>query len=120
MIVADTKIVQESLDKLLDKKSYIAIDQKDIQFLFGENPKLRMIQVAANSVNELVPLIEQDLASIGGLPDYSLAVYVSMDMKMSDLELLEDITKNASQCRRAVIFDKSPLGDFLVYYIFRT
>ena len=119
MIVTDTKIVQETLDKLLDKKSYIAIDQKDIQFLFGENPKLRMIQVAANSVNELVPLIEQDLASIGGLPDYSLAVYVSMDMKMSDLELLEDITKNASQCRRAVIFDKSPRGDFLVYYIFR-
>ncbi len=118
MIVTDTKIVQETLDKLLDKKSYIAIDQKDIQFLFGENPKLRMIQVAANSVNELVPLIEQDLASIGGLPDYSLAVYVSMDMKMSDLELLEDITKDASKCKRAVIFEKNPLGAFMVYCFF--
>lgn len=118
MIVTDTKIVQETLDKLLDKKSYIAIDQKDIQFLFGENPKLRMIQVAANSVNELVPLIEQDLASIGGLPDKCLTVYVSMDMKMSDLELLEDITKDASKCKRAVIFEKNPLGAFMVYCFF--
>ncbi len=118
MIVTDTKIVQETLDKLLDKKSYIAIDQKDIQFLFGENPKLRMIQVAANSVNELVPLIEQDLASIGGLSDKCLTVYVSMDMKMSDLELLEDITKDASKCKRAVIFEKNPLGAFMVYCFF--
>jgi hypothetical protein len=118
MIATDTKIVQETLDKLLDKKSYIAIDQKDIQFLFGENPKLRMIQVAANSVNELVPLIEQDLASIGGLPDKCLTVYVSMDMKMSDLELLEDITKDASKCKRAVIFEKNPLGAFMVYCFF--
>ena len=118
MIVTDTKIVQETLDKLLDKKSYIAIDQKDIQFLFGENPKLRMIQVAANSVTELVPLIEQDLASIGGLPDKCLTVYVSMDMKMSDLELLEDITKDASKCKRAVIFEKNPLGAFMVYCFF--
>lgn len=118
MIVTDTKIVQETLDKLLDKKSYIAIDQKDIQFLFGENPKLRMIQVAANTVNELVPLIEQDLASIGGLPDKCLTVYVSLDMKMCDLELLEDITKDASQCKRAVIFEKNPLGAFMVYCFF--
>ena len=118
MIVTDTKIVQETLDKLLDKKSYIAIDQKDIQFLFGENPKLRMIQVAANSVTELVPLIEQDLASIGGLPDKCLTVYVSMDMKMSDLELLEDITKDASKCKRAVIFEKNTLGAFMVYCFF--
>ena len=118
MIVTDTKNVQETLDKLLDKKSYIAIDQKDIQFLFGENPKLRMIQVAANSVNELVPLIEQDLASIGGLPDKCLTVYVSMDMKMSDLELLEDITKDTSKCKRAVIFEKNPLGAFMVYCFF--
>lgn len=118
MIITDKKIVSVNLDILLDKVSSIPVDRQDLQNVFGDNPNLRMMRVAADSIDELLPLMKQEFASIGGLPDKCLAVYVSLDMKMSDLELLEDITKDASQCKRAIVFEKSPLGDFLVYCFF--
>lgn len=118
MIITDKKIVDLTLDILFDKVSSISVDRKDLQSLFGDNPSLRMMKVAADSIDELLSLMKQEFASIGGLPDKCLAVYVSMDMKMSDLELLEDITKDASQCKRAVVFERNPLGAFMVYCIF--
>ncbi len=118
MIITDKKIVDLTLDILLDKVSSISVVRQDLQNLFGDNPNLRMMRVAADSIDELLPLMKQEIASIGGLPDKCLTVYVSLDMKMCDLELLEDITKDASQCKRAVIFEKNPLGAFMVYCFF--
>jgi len=118
MIITDKKIVDLNLNILLDKVSSISVDRQDVQGLFGDNPNLRMMKVVADSIDELLPLMKQEIVSIGGLPDKCLAVYVSMDLKMSDLELLEDITKDLSQCKRAVVFERSPLGAFLVYCFF--
>lgn len=119
MIITDKKIVQDTLDKILDKASFIAIDKKDIQDLFGKDPQIRMIQVAANSINELIPIVNQDFESIGDPPDKILVAYVCMDLKMSDLALLEDITRSASHFRRAIIFEKSTHGRFFVYCFFK-
>lgn len=119
MIITDKKIVQDTLAKIIDKECYVAVDKRDIQDLFGENPQIRMIQVAANSINELMPLVKQDFKSIGNLPGKILVVYVCMDMKMSDLELLEDITRSASRFRRAIILENSSHGRFMVYYFFK-
>ena len=118
MIITDKKTVNNTLDILLNKVCSIAVDRQDLQSLFGDNPNLRMMQVAADSIDELLPLMKQEIASIGGLPDKCLVVYVSLDMKMIDLELLEETANNASQCKRTVVFEKSPLGAFLVYYFF--
>ena len=116
MIIIDKKIVQDTLGKVLDKEFFIAIDKRDIQDLFGKDPQIRMIQVSANSFNELIPLVNHDFESIGDLPDKILVVYVCMDLKMSDLALLEDITRSASHFRRAIIFDNSSRWKFIVYY----
>ena len=118
MIITDKKTVDNTLEILLNKVGSISVNRQDLQCLFGDDPKLRMMQVAADSIDELLPFMKQEIASIGGLPDKCLAVYVSMDMKMSELELLEDITKDASQCKRAIVFENSPLGSFLVYFFF--
>lgn len=119
MIIIDKKIVQDTLGKVLDKEFFIAIDKRDIQDLFGEDPQIRMIQAAANSINELIPLVNQDFKSIGNIPDRILVVYVCMDLKMSDLELLEDITRSASRFRRAIILENSSHGRIMVYYFFK-
>ena len=119
MIITDKKIVQDTLDEIIDKECYVAVDKRDIQDLFGEDPQIHMIQVAANSINELIPLVKQDFKSIGNIPDNILVVYVCMDLKMSDLELLEDITRSASHFRRAIILEKSSRGRFMVYYFFK-
>ena len=118
MIITDKKIVQDTLDKVLDKECYIAIDKNDIQDLFGKDPQMRMIQVAADSVNELIPLVKQDFESIGGLPDKLLVVYLCIDLKMSNLVLLGDITRSASHFRQAIIHEKSSHGRIMVYYFF--
>ena len=118
MIITDKKTVDNTLEMLLNKVGSISVDRQDLQSLFGNEPKLRMMQVAADSIDELLPFMKQEIASIGGLPDKCLAVYVSMDIKMSDLEILEEITKVPNQRKRAVIFEKSPLGAFLVYCFF--
>ena len=119
MIITDIQIVQDTLDDIIDKECYVSVDKRDIQDLFGEDSQIRMIQVAANSINELIPLVKQDFISIGNIPDKILVVYVCMDLKMSDLELLEDITKSASRFRRAIILEKSSHGRFMVYYFFK-
>lgn len=119
MIIIDKKIMQDTLGKVLDKEFFIAIDKRDIQDLFGKNPQIRMIQVAANSFNELIPLVNHDFKSIGNIPDRILVVYVCMDLKMSDLELLEDITRSASRFRRAIILENSSYGRIMVYYFFK-
>lgn len=119
MIITDKKIVQDTLDEIIDKECYVAVDKRDIQDLFGEDHQIRMIHVDANSFNELIPLVKQDFKSIGNLPDKILVVYVCMDLKMSDLELLEDITKSASRFRRAIILENSSHGRFMVYYFFK-
>lgn len=80
MIITDKKIVHDTLDKVLEKECYIAIDKKDIQDLSGKNPQIRMIHVIANYINELIPLVNKDFVSIGCLPDKILATYVCMDL----------------------------------------
>ena len=119
MIITDKQIVQDTIEEIIDKDCYVAVDKRDIQDLFGEDSQIRMIQVAANSINELIPLVKQDFESIGGLPDTVLVVYVCMDLKMSDLELLEDITRSASHFRRAIILENSSHGRFKVYYFLK-
>ena len=118
MIILDKKIVQDTLDKVLENKCYIAIDKKDIDDFFGKDPQLRMIQVTANSINELIPLVNKDFESIGYIPDKILVVYVCMDLKMSDHGLLSESTRSASHIRRAVIFDNSSRWKYIVYYFF--
>lgn len=118
MIITYKKDVQDTLDKILDKERYIAIDKKDIQDLFGKDPHIRMIQVAANSINELIPLVNHDVEFIGGLPDKSLVAYVCIDLKMSDLKLLRDITRSANHIIQTIIFDNSSHWKFIVYYFF--
>lgn len=119
MIILDHNIVQDSLNDILSKESFIAVDRNDIQRLFGEDPKLRMIRVSANSIDELVPLLKQDLASVGDLPDNCFAAYVGMKLKMSDLELLANAFEPAGRIMRTLISEKSPLGDFVLYYFFK-
>lgn len=118
MIVSDHKTVQDTLSEILNKECPIAVDRSDLRRLFGEDPKLRMIQVTADSVDELVPLLKQDIASIGSLPDNCFAAYVSMKLKMSDLELLADLFEPAGRFKRTVIYERSPLGDFVLYFFF--
>ena len=118
MIITEKKTVQDTLNKVLDKECYIAIEKEAIQNLFGNDSQIRMIQVAANSINELISLVNQDFESIGDLPDRILAAYVSMALKMSDLELLTDIIRSASHIKQTIIFDNSSHGKFVVYYFF--
>jgi len=77
-----------------------------------------MIRVAADSAGDLAPLLKQDLASIGGVPDKCFACYVSRDLKISDMQLLGGITEPASQIRRTIVFEKSPLGAVVLYLFF--
>lgn len=119
MIITDEKIVQDALDEITEKECFIHIDKRDIQDLFGKDPQMRMIQVAANSFNELIPLVKRDFDSIGDLPDKILVVYVCLDLTVSDLELLSNITRSASRSRRAIILEKSSRGRFMVYYFFK-
>lgn len=122
MIITDNSAVQKALDDILDnKEGYIIVDRKDIIRLFGEHPKLRMIQVAANTVEDIIALLKQDIAEIGGFPQKCFAAYISMDLKMTDLELLGSITDNEpnlQRMKRTVIFEKSPLGDILLLFFF--
>ena len=118
MIITDKKIVQDTLDEITDKECFVHIDKRDIQDLFAKDSQTRMIQVAANSTTELIPLVKQDFESIGYIPDRILAVYVCLDLTASDLALLEDITRSATHFRRAIILEKSSHGRFLAYYFF--
>lgn len=118
MIITDKETVQGILNELLNKECYIAVDRKDIQRLFGEAPELRMIRVAADSVEDLVPELKQDFEFIGGLPDKLFAAYVSIDLKMSDFQLLSEITAPASQYKHTIIFERSPLWAVVLYFFF--
>ena len=122
MVITDSLTVLNTLDNLLDNKEcYIAVDRNDIVKLFGAQTKLRMIQVAANTVDEVISLLKQDIAKIEGHPKNCFAAYISMDLKMSDLERLGSVTDSDPniQCmKRTIIFEKSPLGDFLLLLFF--
>lgn len=118
MIITDKETVLGTLNELLNKECYIAVDRKDIQRLFGEEPELRMIRVSADSVENLVPVLKQDFESIGGVPDKCFATYVSMGLKMSDFQLLGEITEPASQNKHTIIFERSPLGAVVLYFFF--
>lgn len=119
MIITDKKIVQDTLDKIMDK-CYLSIDNMDIQYLFGKDPQIRMIQVAADSINELIPLVNQDFESIGGLPYKILAVHViRKDMTISEFEPLYKITVSARLVQSSIIIEKSSYGRIMAYYFFQ-
>lgn len=118
MIITDKETVPGTLDELLNKECYIAVDRKDLQRLFGDDPELRMIRVSADSVEDLVPVLKQDFESVGGVPDKLFAAYVSMDLKMSDFQLLSEITGPAAQFKHTIIFERSPLGAVVLYFFF--
>lgn len=118
MIITDKEAVTGTLNDLLNKECYIAVDRKDIQKLFGVVPELRMIRVTADSVEDLVPELKQDFESVGGVPDKLFAAYVSMDLKMSDLQLLSKITEPATQFKHTIIFGRNPLWAVVLYFFF--
>lgn len=118
MIITDTTIVNEALADILAKESMIAIDAKDVVRLFGDNPKLRMMKVCGNTVDDVIINLKKDLAEIGGCPEKFLAAYVSMILRMSDLELLGELTDSAGNYKRTIIFETAPEGNIVLYYFY--
>lgn len=119
MIITDKKIVQDTLDKIIDKCVF-TIDKWDLQDLFGKDPQIRMIQAAADSINELIPLINQDFESIGGLPHKILVVHaICKDMTISEFKQLYKITVSARHVQSSIIFEKSSHGRIMAYYFFQ-
>ncbi len=118
MIITDTTTVNQALTSILAKDSMITVDMTDVKQLFGDKPKLRMMKVAGNTVNDVIGKIKADFAEIGGCPKKILAAYVSMSLRMSDLEILSELTESADKFKRTLIFEKSPAGEIVLYFFF--
>lgn len=118
MIITDTTVVNETLAAILAKQSLIAVDANDVKQLFGDNPKLRMIRVAGNTMDEVVPQLKEDFTHIGGCPKNYLAAYVSMTLLMRDLETLSELTEAVGEYKQTLIFETEPEGEIVLYYFF--
>lgn len=118
MILTDTTIVNETLAVILAKESMIAVDVRDIKRLFGDAPQLQMIKVAGDTVDEVVAKLKEVFSEIGGCPDTFFAAYVSMILRISDLEALNQVSENASNSKRTIIFETDPEGAIVLYYFF--
>lgn len=118
MIITDTTTVNQTLTSILAKDSMIAVDMTDVKQLFGDNPKLRMMKIAGNTVDDVVAKLKADLAEIGGCPKNILAAYVSMSLRMSDLEILSELTESAGKYKRTLIFETEPDGEIVLYFFF--
>lgn len=118
MIITDTTTVNQALTSILAKDSMIAVDMTDVKQLFGDNPILRMMKIAGNTVDDVVVKIKADFAEIGGCPKKYLAAYVSMSLRMSDLETLSELTESAQKFKHTLIFETEPEGEIVLYYFF--
>ena len=118
MIITDTTTVNQALTSILAKDSMIAVNMTDVKQLFGDNPILRMMKIAGNTVNDVVAKLKADLSEIGGCPKKILAAYVSISLRMSDLEILSELTESADKYKRTLIFEKSPAGEIVLYFFF--
>lgn len=118
MIITDTTVVNDTLASILAKESMIAVDVNDVQHLFGDSPRIQMIKVAGNAIDDVIIKLKEDFTHIGGCPEKYLAAYVSMILRMSDLETLSQLTESASNYKRTIIFDSEPEGEIVLYYFF--
>ena len=118
MITTDTKLSKETLENLLAKGSMISVDMNDVRKRFGEDPKLRMLQIAGDNIDEVVSATEKEFAALGGCPKKYVSVYVSMCLKMSDLETLSELTDGADRYKRTIIFETDPAGEIVLYFFF--
>ena len=118
MITTNTQLSKETLEALLAKDSMISVDMHDVRKMFGEGPKLRMMQIAGNTIDEVVAAIQEEFAALGGCPKEYVAVYVSMCLKMSDLEILSELTDGADRYKRTIIFETDPAGEIVLYFFF--
>ena len=118
MIITDTTTVNETLTSILAKASMITVDMTDVKQLFGDNPKLRMMKIAGHTVDDIIVKLKAGFAELGGCPEKYLAAYVSMSLRMSDLERLSELTESADKYKRTLIFEKSPAGEIVLYFFF--
>lgn len=118
MIITDTQIVNDSLKAILAKDSMIAVDAEDIARMFGENPQLQMMKIAGDIIEEVVLNLKEGLSEMGGCPQKYFAAYVSMTLRMQDLEMLSEITASAAEYKRTIIFETEPEGEIVLYYFF--
>ena len=118
MIITDTTTVNETLTSILAKESMITIDMKDIKQLFGDNSSLRMMKIAGDSVDDVIINLKADLTEIGGCPEKYFAAYASMSLRVSDLEVLSEVTNSASRYKHTLIYETHPEGKIVVYYFF--
>lgn len=118
MITTNTQLSKETLEALLAKDSMISVDMHDVRKMFGEDPKLRMMKVVGGDIDEVAASVKEEFASIGGCPRNYVAAYVSMILKMSDLELLSEITDGADRYMRTIIFEKDQDGEIALYFFF--
>lgn len=118
MIITDTSTVNQALTSILAKESMITIDMKDIKQLFGDNSSLRMMKIAGDSVDDVIIKLKADLTEIGGCPEKYFAAYVSMSLRMSDLETLSEVTNSANKYKHTLIYETYPEGKIVVYYFF--
>ena len=119
MIITDNTVVNDTLAAILVKESMIiSLDQRDVNRLFGENPSLRLLKVAGNSIDEVVPAVKEDLAAIGGCPAKLLSAYISMSLRMNDLAVLNDLFSEVERRKHTIIFEDDPAGAIALYYFF--
>lgn len=118
MISTDNKLAKETLETLLAKGSMISVDMNDVRKMFGEDPKLRMLQIAGNDIDEVVSATKEEFAALGGCPREYVTVYVSMCLKMSDMEILSDLTDGADRYKRTIVFETDPAGAIVLYFFF--
>lgn len=118
MIITDTSTVNQALTSILAKESMITIDMKDIKQLFGDNSSLRMMKIAGDNVDDVIIKLKADLTEIGGCPEKYFAAYVSMSLRVSDLETLSEVTNSASKYKHTLIYEPQPEGKIVLYYFF--
>ena len=118
MVITDTTTVNETLTSILAKDSMITIDMKDVKQLFGDNSSLRMMKIAGDSVDDVIIKLKAGLTEIGGCQEKYFAAYVSMSLRVSDLETLSEVTNSASKYKHTLIYETQPEGKIVVYYFF--
>lgn len=118
MIITDTTTVSETLTSILAKESMISVDMTDVKQLFGDDSTLRMIKVVGNTVDDVVGKLKADFSELGGCPQKYLAAYISISLRMCDLEILSELTESAGKYKRTLIFETSPDGEIVLYFFF--
>lgn len=118
MLIKDKQSIQKALDEIFAHENMLLLGKGDFEKLFPSLDGVQGVRVAGNDLQEVIAIIQDECSGTSATTMFSC--YLGRDLKMSELQLLDEALPHSDRWKRGVVLDDLPYGPITVFTFWKT